>query len=60
MAEVNCFNSKTVHMESEIEWSVTAVLPSADGVLDQPGLAGPVTGIIDNRLIVSGLSLIHI
>jgi N-acetylneuraminic acid mutarotase len=54
MTEINCFNSKIVHGKAEIEWSVAAVLPSPDGITEQPGLAGPVTGIIDNRLLVSG------
>ena len=54
MAELNCFNNKVAHKEEEIEWSVAAVLPSADGIGEQPGLAGPVTGIIYNRLIVGG------
>jgi N-acetylneuraminate epimerase len=54
MTEINCFNSKAGHGKTEIEWSVVAILPSPDGIAEQPGLAGPVTGIIDNRLIVSG------
>ncbi|MEO6732768.1 MAG: kelch repeat-containing protein [Ferruginibacter sp.] len=54
MAELNCINNKVVHKEVEIEWSVATVLPSADGIEEQPGLAGPVTGIIRNRLVVGG------
>ncbi len=57
MAELNCISNKAVDKQeeiNEIEWSVAAVLPSADGVEEQPGLAGPVTGIIGHRLIVSG------
>ena len=56
MAEINCTtnNNKVVEIDAEIEWSVAAMLPSADGVEEQPGLAGPVTGIIHNRLIVGG------
>jgi cyclically-permuted mutarotase family protein len=54
MTAINCSNSKIVHTEAEIEWSVAAVLPSADGIEKQPGLAGPVTGIIQNRLLISG------
>lgn len=37
-----------------IKWSVVAELPSADGVHTQPGLAGPVAGIINNHLLISG------
>ena len=54
MAELNCNNNKVVEMETEIAWSVAAMLPSANGAEEQPGLAGPVTGIINNRLIVAG------
>lgn len=54
MAGVDCSNNKILHREAEIEWSVGAMLPPADGVGEQPGLAGPVAGIINNRLLVSG------
>lgn len=49
MIELNC-----IEEIDKIEWSVAARLPSEDGVKEQPGLAGPVTGIIHNRLIVGG------
>ena len=54
MAELNCINNKVAQKDVAIEWSVAGVLPSADGVTPQPGLAGPVAGIIQNHLIVSG------
>jgi cyclically-permuted mutarotase family protein len=54
MTAINCSTSKIVHAKTEIEWSVAAMLPSPDGKAEQPGLAGPVTGIIDNQLLVSG------
>ncbi|HKO81545.1 MAG TPA: kelch repeat-containing protein [Chitinophagaceae bacterium] len=57
MTELNCIGNKAGYKQDgidEIEWSVAALLPSADGVEKQPGIAGPVTGIIDNRLIVAG------
>ena len=57
MAELNCIDNKAVDRQeeiNEIEWTVAAVLPSADGVEEQPGLAGPVAGIIGDLLIVSG------
>jgi N-acetylneuraminate epimerase len=38
----------------EIEWSVSSNLPSATGMKEQPGLAGPVTGIVHDYLLVSG------
>jgi N-acetylneuraminic acid mutarotase len=54
MIELSCVNDKSQEKVGEIEWTVVATLPSADGIDEQPGLAGPVTGIIDNRLIVAG------
>lgn len=57
MVELNCITTKTVYNEneiSEIEWSAPVELPSADGVAKQPGLAGPVAGIINNSLLVAG------
>ena len=57
MAELNCINNKAVYRQEEIEkieWSVATALPSADGIDEQPGLAGPVTGLIHNRLVVGG------
>ena len=38
----------------KIKWSVAAELPSPDGVHAHPGLAGPIAGIINNRLLISG------
>ena len=57
MVEINCTGNKALHRQEAIEgieWSVAATLPSEDGLKEQPGLAGPVTGIIHNRLIVAG------
>ena len=57
MVEINCTGNKTLHRQEAIkaiEWSLAATLPSEDGLKEQPGLAGPVTGIIHNRLIVAG------
>lgn len=56
MTGLNCVNSETTdkgEKTKHIEWSVAAVLPSVNGK-DQPGLAGPVTGIINNYLLVGG------
>jgi len=57
MTELNCINNKSLNRQEEkveIEWSVADTLPSPDGVEEQRGLAGPVTGIIHDRLIVAG------
>jgi N-acetylneuraminate epimerase len=57
MVEINCTGNKVLHSPNAIEgieWSVAAILPSEDGRNEQPGLAGPVTGIIHNRLIIAG------
>lgn len=49
MTELTC-----IEEIDKIEWSVAATLPSADGVGEHQGVAGPVTGIISNRLLVAG------
>ena len=57
MLETNCVGNRVIYKQEtieKIEWSVAAELPSEDGVREQPGLAGPVTGIIRDRLIVAG------
>lgn len=57
MIGLNCIDDKTGYKQEEIdkiEWSVAAALPSVDGIAQQPGLAGPVAGVIHNRLIVGG------
>src|SRR5688572_25331963 len=54
MTVLSCVNNKVTYKKEKVEWSVAALLPSADGVEKQPGLAGPVTGIIHNRLIIAG------
>lgn len=56
MTGLNCVNSKAVGGEEkikQIDWSVAAVLPSVNGE-KQPGLAGPVAGIINDYLLVGG------
>lgn len=56
MTGVNCVNNDKIDKEKitpEIKWSVAAVLPPVNGE-EQPGLAGPVTGIINNYLLVAG------
>lgn len=57
MVEINCANNKMIHTKEgieKIEWSVAALLPSEDGIREQPGVAGPVAGIIDDHLLVAG------
>ena len=54
MIELSCVNNQSRERIGKIEWAVATTLPSADGIEKQPGLAGPVTGIIHNRLIVAG------
>lgn len=39
---------------SKVEWSVAAMLPPVAGLHQQPGVAGPVTGISNGMLIVAG------
>ena len=39
---------------NEIVWSDTTDLPPANGMKEQPGLAGPVTGIVHDHFLVSG------
>ena len=54
MTGLSCVDNKVAYKKEKIEWSADALLPSVDGIVKQPGLAGPVTGIIHNRLIVGG------
>jgi N-acetylneuraminate epimerase len=49
MIALNC-----AEQVDEIQWQVIATLPSVDGINEQPGLAGPVTGVINDHLLVSG------
>ncbi len=50
---VNIVNAQEKSV-SKVEWSVAAMLPPAAGLHLQPGVAGPVTGISNDMLIVAG------
>lgn len=56
MAELNCVNTEPDERAKieKIEWSIAVSLPSEDGIKEQPGVAGPVAGIINDKLIVAG------
>lgn len=57
MMNINCANNKMIYTKEgieKIEWTVAALLPSEDGIHEQPGVAGPVAGIIDDHLLVAG------
>lgn len=38
----------------KMEWDTLAVLPPAKGEYNQPGLAGALSGIVDNQLVIAG------
>jgi cyclically-permuted mutarotase family protein len=57
MTELSCINQRIIHGQqevNEIEWSVPAELPSPGETAKQPGVAGPVAGIVNDRLVVAG------
>jgi N-acetylneuraminate epimerase len=57
MVNINCANNKMVYTKEgieKIEWTVAALVPPEDGMQEQPGVAGPVTGIIGDHLLVAG------
>jgi N-acetylneuraminate epimerase len=56
MVNINCANNKAIHTKGieKIGWSVAGVLPSDDGIKEQPGVAGPVAGIINDHLLIAG------
>lgn len=51
---INCNTAGTLHAQTDLKWSVATVLPSRDGKTKQAGLAGPVVGLINDQLFVSG------
>jgi cyclically-permuted mutarotase family protein len=53
MITVNTINAQ-VKTVDKVQWSVAAVLPPATGQPVQPGVAGPVTGISNDVMIVAG------
>lgn len=57
MAQVSCMDQRTVNEQQEMErmeWSVPVELPSPDGTTKQPGVAGPVAGIVNDQLLLAG------
>lgn len=50
---VNTINAQVKNVD-KVQWSVAAELPPAAGQLVQPGVAGPVTGISHDVMIVAG------
>jgi len=57
MVNIHCTNNKMIHTQEgieKIEWSVAAMLPSEDGIKEQPGVAGPIAGVLDDHLLIAG------